>query len=117
MATVGVAATLRERPSYRTALLLPYLNRQALVEDEGMLLCLLHNRTAFPPSEWATLDLQLSYFGRHSGLLGRTFNEMCFSIRDSNYGAASQYDEKLFHDGALVGFPNAQILFEAQQYL
>lgn len=114
------SSNLSRRSTYRNALLLPYLSTQALIDDESMLLCLLQNRVLFSPAEWATSDLQLTYFGRRSGLLERIFNETYFYISDgvTAYGNPLAYDEDLFHDpGNLIGFPNAQILFEAQRKL
>lgn len=116
--TLEGSTTLRERPKYRFALLLPYLNVESLRDDDSLLLCLLRNRTQFPPSAWATLDLQQSSFGRHSGLLERIFDESCFSIAAESYGETLPYSEGPFHNtGGLIGFPNAEILFEAQQKL
>lgn len=87
-------------------------------EDDTLLLNLLRNRTEFAPSEWATLDLQQTSFARRSGLLERKFNKTCFSIAKDSYGRSQPYSEDRFHKaGDLIGFPNAEILFEAQRNL
>lgn len=118
--TISVSPTLIQRSKYRVCLLLPYLCSQALVEDDSILLSLLQNRSVFAPATWATLDLQLTYFGRNSGLLEREFNGTCFYVSDlkTGYGAPLPYDSDYFHKpGNLIGFPNAQILFDAQRRL
>lgn len=123
--TGATSLTLCDREGYRNALLLPYLNKEALLGNTSVLLCLMHNRTAFPPEEWAMLDLQLISFGRDGGLLERRFNESSVSISTGihcGYGdcrpAFDEFGVDMFHTpGLVIGFPNAEILFESQQKL
>ena len=97
--------------------LLPWLNTKILMNDPMMFLRLLWTRTNYSPEQWTSYDnLQLRH-AWETGSLPTGFCLQCIVVHGSRYGDLVEMEEDAIHRGDVIGFPRAQLVFEAQERL
>ena len=97
--------------------LLPWLNTKILMNDPMMFLRLLWTRTNYSPEQWTLYDnLQLRH-AWETGVLQTDFCLQCIVVHGSRYGDLVEMEEDAIHRGDVIGFPRAQLVFEAQERL
>ncbi|KAK3115233.1 hypothetical protein LTR53_005644 [Teratosphaeriaceae sp. CCFEE 6253] len=97
--------------------LLPYLDLQSLSDTPWRLLALLHHRTQHSIEEWFMLDTQQLRVPFAQGTLSLAYNPHCVVTHGDRFGHLQQWDEAAAHRFDIVGFPRAQVTFEAQAQL
>ncbi|KAF4627825.1 hypothetical protein G7Y89_g10330 [Cudoniella acicularis] len=102
---------------WRHRLLLPWLNLEILKENPAVLFALLHNRTAYPPQDWAAFDSKQLVQNWAIGFLAVQFSAKCVVMHGSRYGQVVDFEAGATHRGDTLGFPRAQLVLEAQAYL
>ncbi|KAK3070961.1 hypothetical protein LTR53_009521 [Teratosphaeriaceae sp. CCFEE 6253] len=100
-----------------TEWLLPYLDLQSLSDTPWRLLALLHHRTQHSIEEWFMLDTQQLRVPFAQGTLRLAYNPHCVVTHGDRFGQLQQWDEAAAHRFDIVGFPRAQVTFEAQAQL
>ncbi|KAL5321494.1 hypothetical protein ACEPPN_009453 [Leptodophora sp. 'Broadleaf-Isolate-01'] len=105
------------RRPHRKTLLLPYINVESLAVEPIKLLHLLHNRTKYSPSLWATYDNSLLDKQWFLGAFTTTYNSGCLSFSGEDYGRWTVWDTQAAHGGSVVGFPRGILILESQQSL
>ena len=109
--------TSKHTAPHRKCWLLPHLSIEELSQDWTKLLALIHVRTTFSPSEWFDFDVNCLENGWHFAFLDVAYNPHCVDVRHENFGQLQQWDAAEAHRGVIVGFPRAQLAFEAQSEL
>ncbi|KAH9214323.1 hypothetical protein DL95DRAFT_503717, partial [Leptodontidium sp. 2 PMI_412] len=105
------------RRPHRKTLLFPYINVESLAVEPIKLLHLLHNRTKYSPSLWATYDNSLLDKQWFLGAFTTTYNSGCLSFSGEDYGRWTVWDTQAAHGGSVVGFPRGILILESQQSL
>ncbi|CAJ2506141.1 Uu.00g002710.m01.CDS01 [Anthostomella pinea] len=102
----------------RGTILMPYLGKDQLKSDPGMLLSLLHNRTHHAPEEWAMFDARQMQLRWEFGLLDtRGFSATCVVMHGTQYGRIVGFDREATHRCDQFGFPRARLILDAQARL
>ncbi|KAI1421771.1 hypothetical protein F5Y12DRAFT_718039 [Xylaria sp. FL1777] len=104
-------------PKTRHQLLLPWLDVETLKTHPHTLFALLHYRLHHPPQAWAAFDVKQLDFGWTLGLFKVRFARMGVMVHGPRYGELTKWDSPAAHRGDILGFPRAELLFEAQAYL
>ncbi|KAK5717500.1 hypothetical protein LTR17_016034 [Elasticomyces elasticus] len=108
-----------ERVSRRKCWLLPYLNIETLINDPTKLLALLHLRANYSLEEFLMYDVERTKMGFEDHKLKIVYNPhavvMCSEA--GVVGALTQWTRETAHRGDVVGFPRAQLAFEAANEL
>ncbi|KAK3616173.1 hypothetical protein LTR56_026121 [Elasticomyces elasticus] len=105
-----------KRP-FRKTLLLPYLTVENLCDNKLKLPSLLHNRTSRTPEEWVLFDSEQFRDAYARGSLGLKFNAHCVVMHGDAYGRLVSWEKEKAHSWAIVGWPRAQLILEAQETL
>ncbi|KAK4609970.1 hypothetical protein CLAFUW4_14527 [Fulvia fulva] len=115
--TRGPQSPVSMRDKHRHKFLLPFLDLKDMASDPAKLLQLLEMRTQYPPAQHAWNDHQTTAFGRNSGMLAMRMSDVMISTQQASYGQSVGFEHEAFHRWETIGFPTAEILFEAQQHL
>lgn len=129
---------VEKREQYRQTFLLPYLNIEESVQVPSSLFRLLELRRTTAPSRWAWIDYQVWHMALRQGLtvtnlwltwlqstklplesdmLGMKFSVSYYTTESGAYGQSVIYQKEASHQWQSIGFPTAEILFEAQRDL
>ncbi|USW48747.1 hypothetical protein Slin15195_G020660 [Septoria linicola] len=111
----GITPAARQRS--RQSLLLPYVSQEIFLQDPANLLSMLDLRREHVPAEWAWVDHKASQFGRRINLLDMSYSDAIFATTAGAYGQPVKFEHEAFHRWQQIGFPVAQVLFEAQHTL
>ncbi|KAI1129987.1 hypothetical protein F5Y10DRAFT_290237 [Nemania abortiva] len=101
----------------RHQLLLPWLDLETLTNHPNMLFALLHYRIHYPPQSWAAFDTRELELGWGKGKFKVGFSRKCVVVHGHQYGKLVDWDRLESHRADTLGFPRAELLFEAQAYL
>ncbi|KAJ8129282.1 hypothetical protein O1611_g4349 [Lasiodiplodia mahajangana] len=104
-------------PETRHQLLLPWLDLETLKMHPDVLLALLHYRTHYPPQSWAAFDIKQLDLGWKRGYLEVRLARKWVVVHGPRYGEVIDWDVHVSHRADVLGFPRAELLFEAQAYL
>ncbi|KAI3341162.1 hypothetical protein F4824DRAFT_516357 [Ustulina deusta] len=113
-------AALEERvcdPKTRHQLLLPWLDIETLKTHPHTLFALLHYRIRHPPQAWAPFDIKQLNFGWQLGYFKVRFAHTGVMVHGLRYGELTDWDCPASRRADILGFPKAELLFEAQAYL
>ncbi|KAK3632814.1 hypothetical protein LTR56_016137 [Elasticomyces elasticus] len=104
-----------ERASRRKCWLLPYLNIETLSNDPTKLLVLLHLRSNYRLEDFLPYDVERTKMGFEDHHLKIKYNPhavvMCSEA--GVVGTLTRWNQQAAHRGDVVGFPRAQLAFEA----
>ncbi|KAF2171385.1 hypothetical protein M409DRAFT_50831 [Zasmidium cellare ATCC 36951] len=101
----------------RNAFLVPYLNIETLVDDQSRLLSLLHNRSVWTLEEWVPFDAEQMRMGFQRGFLAEKFSTKCVGMFGEQFGQLLDWNKDACHSWAMVGYPLASLVLEAQAFL
>jgi hypothetical protein len=104
-------------PRTRKQLLLPWLDLETLKRHPDILFALLHFRIHYPPQDWAEFDIKQLDMGWKAGYFEVRFARQGVIVHGPRYGQLVEWDGSASHRGDILGFPRAELLFEAQAYL
>ena len=114
----GKLGGFEDRPwARRCQLLLPWLSLEALKMNPAVLFALLHNRTAYPPQDWATFDGRQLILSWACGHFDTHYSGKCVIMYGPRYGELVDWQAGPAHRGDIIGFPKACLILEAQAYL
>ncbi|KAK5717499.1 hypothetical protein LTR17_016033 [Elasticomyces elasticus] len=109
---------LEKKVSPRKCWLVPYLNVETMVEADR-LLQLLVVRTGYSAQQLLAYDLErtdLAFVDSHVKVLYNA-HAVVMCEEAGEVGDLIRYDARMIHRGDVVGFPRAQLAFEAQKIL
>jgi hypothetical protein len=101
----------------RSQLLLHWLSLEALKMNPAVLFALLHNRTAYPPQDWATFDGRQLILSWALGYFDVKYSGKCVMMYGPRYGELIDWQAGPAHRADIIGFPKAHLILEAQAYL
>lgn len=101
----------------RCQLLLPWLSLEVLKMNPVILFALLHNRTAYPPQDWATFDGRQLILSWAMGYFDVKYSAMCIIMYGPRYGELVDWQAGPAHRADIIGFPKACLILEGQAYL
>ncbi|KAI3320911.1 hypothetical protein HD806DRAFT_547073 [Xylariaceae sp. AK1471] len=104
-------------PKTRKQLLLPWLDLDTLKCHPHVLFALLHYRIQYPPQDWAAFDIKQLDMGWKEGYFEVRFAQQGVIVHGQRYGDLVEWDLPASHRADILGFPRAELLFEAQAYL
>ncbi|KAI0425670.1 hypothetical protein F5Y09DRAFT_352109 [Xylaria sp. FL1042] len=104
-------------PETRHRLLLPWLDIETLKTHPHVLFALLHYRLRHPPQAWAAFDIKQLNLGWSLGLFETRFAHRSVVVHGPRYGELIEWDFRAARRADILGFPKAELLFEAQAYL
>jgi hypothetical protein len=111
---VGLGGRTRAR---RCQLLLHWLSLEVLKMSPAVLFALLHNRTAYPPQDWATFDGRQLILSWACGHFDVEYSGKCVIMYGPRYGELVEWQAGPAHRADIIGFPKARLILEAQAYL
>jgi hypothetical protein len=80
------------------------------------LLSLVHVRSAYPPRKWALFDTREFHFAWHEhDQIQLLYNDKCVRMCGDEFGKLVNWDEKMSHSWAHVGFPRAFLALGVQR--
>jgi hypothetical protein len=85
--------------------------------NPAVLFALLHNRTAYPPQDWATFDGRQLILSWACGHFDIEFSGKCVIMHGPRYGELIDWQAGPAHRADIIGFPKARLILEAQAYL
>lgn len=103
--------------SRRCQLLLPWLSLEVLKMNPAVLFALLHNRTAYPPQDWATFDGRQLILSWAMGYFDVQYSAKCVIMYGPRYGELVDWQAGPAHRADIIGFPKACLILEGQAYL
>jgi hypothetical protein len=101
----------------RCQLLLPWLSLEVLKMNPAVLFALLHNRTAYPPQDWATFDGRQLILSWACGHFDVEYSDKCIIMYGPKYGELVDWQAAPAHRADIIGFPKARLILEAQAFL
>ena len=101
----------------RCQLLLPWLSLEVLKMNPAVLFGLLHNRTTYPPQDWAPYDSRQLILSWACGHFEVEFSSKCVVMYGPRYGELVDWQPGPAHRADIMGFPRARLVLEAQAYL
>ncbi|PMD57413.1 uncharacterized protein K444DRAFT_615869 [Hyaloscypha bicolor E] len=101
----------------RCQLLLPWLSLEVLKMNPAVFFALLHNRTAYPPQDWATFDGRQLILSWACGHFDVEYSGKCVIMYGPRYGELVDWQASSAHRADIVGFPKARLILEGQAYL
>lgn len=101
----------------RCQLLLPWLSLEVLKMNPVILFALLHNRTAYPPQDWATFDGRQLILSWAMGYFDVKYSAKCVIMYGPRYGELVDWQAGPAHRADIIGFPKACLILEGQAYL
>ncbi|ESZ96733.1 hypothetical protein SBOR_2877 [Sclerotinia borealis F-4128] len=104
-------------PVTRQHLLLQWLSLEVLKTNPAVLFALLHNRTAYPPQDWAAFDARQLNLSFTAGYFDVDFSAKCIVMYGLRYGEVVDWKADPAHRADILGFPKARLVLEAQAYL
>ncbi|KAK5719779.1 hypothetical protein LTR17_015150 [Elasticomyces elasticus] len=103
--------------AFRKTYLLPYLTVENICDNKLKLPSLLHHRTSSSPEDWVMFDSDQFRDAYMRGCLALHFNRHCVVLHGSSYGKLVPWEKEKAHTWAIVGWPRAQLILEAQSEL
>lgn len=103
--------------SYRKYHLLPYLNVETLVNNPVTFIGLVNTRATDSAEEWAPFDYEQIGSSWGLGLLDVEFHAGAVNMLGQKYGTLAEWEENAAHQLAIIGFPRARLVVEAQATL
>ena len=103
--------------SRRCQLLLPWLSLEVLMMNPAVLFALLHNRTSYPPQDWATFDGRQLILSWACGHFDVQYSGKCVVMYGPGYGELVDWEAGPAHRADIIGFPKACLILEAQACL
>ncbi|KAI0808680.1 hypothetical protein GGR55DRAFT_180431 [Xylaria sp. FL0064] len=98
-------------------LLLPWMDIETLKSHPHILFALLHYRTQYPPQAWAAFNIKQLDFGWKRAHFQVHFSRTWVLVHGPRYGELVDWDHSVSQSPGTLGFPKAELLFEAQAYL
>lgn len=108
--------TQTDASNFRTPFLVDYLNVDGLKSDPMKLLGMIHNRVTYTPEQWALYDYQRTHYA-WVGKVDIQYCELGMIMHGPEYGSLVDWNEQAAHRSEMIGFPRAQLVLEAQQFL
>lgn len=85
--------------------------------NPAILFALLHNRTAYPPQDWATFDGRQLILSWAMGYFDLKYSAKCVIMYGPRYGELVDWQAGSAHRADIIGFPKACLILEGQAYL
>ncbi|MCJ1250205.1 hypothetical protein MMC30_007431 [Trapelia coarctata] len=101
----------------RSQFLLPWLSLEVLKTNPAVLYGLLHNRTAYPPQDWAPYDSRQLILSWACGYFDVEYSDKCVIMYGPRYGKLVDWQAGPAHRADILGFPRARLVLEAQAFL
>lgn len=87
------------------------------MEDKTKLLSLLHVRSTYSPSDWATFDAREMMGCSERSKKALIFHGKCVRMSGKEYGRLIDFDSKLLHSGETIGYPRARAVVCMQGHI
>ncbi|KAI1348841.1 hypothetical protein F5Y01DRAFT_306462 [Xylaria sp. FL0043] len=97
--------------------LLPWMDIETLKSHPHILFALLYYRTQYPPQAWAAFDIKQLDFGWKRAYFQVHSSQKGVLVHGPRYGELVDWDHSASQSAGILGFPKAELLFEAQAYL
>ncbi|KAK5694016.1 hypothetical protein LTR97_009634 [Elasticomyces elasticus] len=108
-------SSVARTPCWRSSWLLSTINLETLSRDPDRLLTLLHSRSSGTPEQLLILDLESTSAAFQECLVKVNYNCHCVIVcpEAGSIGDMAPFESMQVHRGDTVGFPRAELAFEA----